>query len=100
MAQWERKAIGQRTSDALASMRAQGLPTNAGNVSDDLELRDLICGLRQDGLTLDAIAEHLNAREIPTVRGAQRWRKSAIQSVLGYRRPPKRRKLVSLPEPR
>jgi DNA invertase Pin-like site-specific DNA recombinase len=99
VAQWERRAIGQRTADALATLRADGKPTNGGNVGDDSELAQLIRGLRfDDGLTLDAIAARLNADGVPTMRGGKHWRKSALVSILGYERRPRRRKLAALPE--
>jgi hypothetical protein len=43
--------------------------------------------LRQQGLSLHAIAEALNAEGVPTLRGGARWRASSVQSALGYRRP-------------
>jgi hypothetical protein len=43
--------------------------------------------LRRAGLTLQAIADRLNADRIPTPRGGEVWRPSSVQSALGYRRP-------------
>jgi hypothetical protein len=41
-------------------------------------------------MTLQAIADVLNAEGIPTLRGGAQWRPSSVQSAAGYRRPPKR----------
>lgn len=86
VAQWERRAIGQRTKDALAAMRAQGLPISQGNVSDRPELAERIRLMRGSGLTLRAICDALESEQIPTLRGGARWRPSAIQAVLGWQR--------------
>jgi DNA invertase Pin-like site-specific DNA recombinase len=46
-----------------------------------------IAELRERGLSLQAIADALNAEGIPTPRGGAQWRPSSVQSALGYRRP-------------
>jgi hypothetical protein len=46
-----------------------------------------IAELRELGLSLQAIADALNAEGIPTPRGGAQWRPSSVQSALGYRRP-------------
>jgi hypothetical protein len=46
-----------------------------------------IAELRELGLSLQAIADALNAESIPTPRGGAQWRPSSVQSALGYRRP-------------
>ena len=46
-----------------------------------------IAELRERGLSLQAIADALNAERVPTPRGGARWRPSSVQSALGYRRP-------------
>ncbi|MFL5829912.1 MAG: recombinase family protein [Solirubrobacteraceae bacterium] len=51
------------------------------------ELTERIAAMREAGLTLQAIADALNADRVPTPRGGARWRPSSVQSVLGYRRP-------------
>jgi hypothetical protein len=54
----------------------------------DPELAERIAALRDSGLSLNAIADELNAAGIPTPRGGAEWRASSVQSALGYRRPP------------
>jgi hypothetical protein len=43
--------------------------------------------MRAANMTLQAIADRLNADDVPTLRGGMKWRPSSIQSALGYRRP-------------
>jgi len=51
------------------------------------ELGERIQALREGGLSLQAIAEQLQAAGVPTPRGGARWRPSSVQAALGYRRP-------------
>ena len=51
------------------------------------ELSDRITEMRERGLSLQAIADALNADGVPTQRGGARWRPSSVQTALGYRRP-------------
>jgi hypothetical protein len=46
-----------------------------------------IAAMRERGLSLQAIADALNAERIPTPRGGAQWRPSSVQSAAGYRRP-------------
>jgi DNA invertase Pin-like site-specific DNA recombinase len=96
VAEWERGVIAQRTRDGLAAARAQGRPVGRPAVPDELAHR--IRQMREDGMTLQAICDQLNAEKVPTARGASGWRPSAIQSALGYERRPRRRKIATLPE--
>jgi len=50
-------------------------------------LGERIVAMRADGMSLQAIADVLNAEAIPTERGGERWRPSSVQAALGYRRP-------------
>ena len=58
------------------------------SVADHPELSERIAGMRGAGMTLQAIADQLNADGIPTVRGGAKWRPSSVQAAAGYRRPP------------
>jgi DNA invertase Pin-like site-specific DNA recombinase len=51
------------------------------------DLSERIAALRERGLSLQAIADALNAEGVPTQRGGARWRPSSVQAALGYRRP-------------
>jgi hypothetical protein len=43
--------------------------------------------MRDGGMTLQAIADRLNEERVPTARGGSEWRRSSVNSLLGYRRP-------------
>jgi hypothetical protein len=62
-------------------------PGRPGLSEREPDLAQRIAILRQQGLSLHAIADALNADGVPTPRGGARWRASSVQSVLGYRRP-------------
>ncbi len=64
--------------------RPRGRP---GLGAADPLLAERIARLRQDGLSLQAIADRLNDAGIPTPRGGAAWRPSSVQAALGYRRP-------------
>lgn len=99
VAQWERSVIAERTRAALAELRAQGRPVGRAALADHPELQAQIRAMRDgDGLTLQQIADALNAADVPTLRGGSTWRPSSVQSALGYKRPTKRRRRVDLPE--
>jgi peptidoglycan hydrolase-like protein with peptidoglycan-binding domain/DNA invertase Pin-like site-specific DNA recombinase len=97
---------GQIASDALVSAgqledrwAAPGIPrsraagdTRGGRpgrpaVEDLPELKEYIVALRSAGMTLQAIADRLNEKGVPTVRGGREWRPSSVQVAAGYRRP-------------
>jgi hypothetical protein len=42
--------------------------------------------MRADGMTLQAIADVLNAEGVPTQRGGVEWRPSSVQTAAGYKR--------------
>jgi hypothetical protein len=45
--------------------------------------------MRARGMTLQAIADTLNAEGVPTLRGGAEWRPSSVQAAVGYKRPKK-----------
>jgi DNA invertase Pin-like site-specific DNA recombinase len=95
LSNWERERIASRTRSALAEVRAHGHPTGRPAVSDRPDLLERISAMRAANLTLRAIADQLNAEQIPTLRGGREWRPSSIQAALGYRRPGPRDHLPS-----
>jgi peptidoglycan hydrolase-like protein with peptidoglycan-binding domain/DNA invertase Pin-like site-specific DNA recombinase len=88
---------GSGAADKLASMSAAvdrhprlrprptlGVPLER---HDALELSERIRAMRASGMTLQAIADRLNAENVPTLRGGAKWRPSGVQGAVGYRRP-------------
>jgi len=87
----ESQRIRERTMSGLAAARRKGGPSGRPAVSDRPELRERIVRMRAEGMTLQAIADRLNADGVPTLRGGTRWRPSSVHSAAGYkRRDPKR----------
>jgi DNA invertase Pin-like site-specific DNA recombinase len=84
---WESERIARRTRSGLAEVRASGRPAGRPAVSDRPDLVERINAMRDAGMTLQAIADQLNAEEVPTLRGGVMWRPSSVQAALGYRRP-------------
>jgi len=80
-AQFERRLIGQRTREALAVKRAQGVrlgrpPTLPKRV------RARIRREREKGRTFQAIADGLNADGVVTAQGGARWWPSSVRAAL------------------
>ncbi len=99
MAEWEREVIAQRTKDGLAALRAKGKPTGRPAVADTPELAGRISLMRARGMTLQSIADKLNAEGVPTIRGGAIWRPSSVEAAAGYKRRRPRRKHAELPTP-
>jgi DNA invertase Pin-like site-specific DNA recombinase len=79
-AQFERRLIGQRTREALAVKRAEGV--SLGRPPEiPAEVAAQIRRAREDGRTLRQIAEALNDQRVATARGG-RWRASTVARVL------------------
>jgi DNA invertase Pin-like site-specific DNA recombinase len=93
---YERERIASRTRTGLAEVRARGSGTGRPAVSDCPELMERIAAMRASKMTLQAIADQLNAEGVPTLRGGAKWRPSSIQATLGYRRPGTPDRLPSL----
>jgi DNA invertase Pin-like site-specific DNA recombinase/peptidoglycan hydrolase-like protein with peptidoglycan-binding domain len=94
---WERERIARRTKSGLAEVRASGRPTGRPAVSDKPDLVERINAMRNANMTLQAIADQLNAEGVPTLRGGAMWRPSSVQAALGYRRPSSRNPRDRLP---
>ena len=79
-AHFERRLISQRTRDALAVKRAQGVQLGRRReLPDAIVVR--IVAERAAGSTLTAIAHRLTQDEIPTAHGGQRWWPSTVRAV-------------------
>lgn len=84
-AQWERRIIGQRTKDALAIRREQGVKLGRPPLPRDA-LGRRIAAMRKRGMTLQAIADKLNEEGVSTLRGGSEWRPSSVRAVLSRKR--------------
>ena len=81
-AQFERRLIGQRTKDALAVKRSQGVQLGRPRVMPaDVVAR--IVHERGRGRTLAAIAGGLNDDGVGTAHGGVRWYPATVRAVLG-----------------
>ena len=87
LGEWQQDRISQRTRRRLADAKASGKPVGRPSINDRPGLRQQIQGMRASGMTLQAIADSLNATGVATSRGGARWRPSSVQAALGYRRP-------------
>jgi DNA invertase Pin-like site-specific DNA recombinase len=83
-AQFERRLISQRTKDALAVRKAQGVKLGRPRTLTS-EIVERIVAERQAGSTLSEIAEGLNTDQVPTAQGGSRWYPSTVQAVLRSR---------------
>jgi DNA invertase Pin-like site-specific DNA recombinase len=81
IAQFERRLIGQRTKDALAIKKAQGVRLGRPQqLPGDVVTR--IAGDRRSGRSLQSIANSLNGDGVPTAHGGSQWWPSTVAKVL------------------
>jgi peptidoglycan hydrolase-like protein with peptidoglycan-binding domain/DNA invertase Pin-like site-specific DNA recombinase len=95
---WERQRLAARTRQGLEAARAKGGAVGRPSVHDVPALKQWIVELRNSGLTLQAIADRLNTEGVPTLRGGEKWRPSAVQAAAGYKRPPRQSRRVGSEE--
>jgi hypothetical protein len=79
-------SVGKHAGGGAARPAVRDLPA----------LKEHIIAMRSSGMTLQAIADRLNAEGVPTMRGGKLWRPSSVQVALGYRRPGQPRATGSL----
>jgi DNA invertase Pin-like site-specific DNA recombinase len=95
---WEHERISERTRRGLEAARSRGSAQGRTAVADIPELQERIARMRDEGMTLQAIADTLNAEGIPTLRGGAMWRPSSVQRATGYRRPSAGGRGIELPK--
>ncbi len=79
--QYERRMIGQRTREALAAKKAQGV--RLGRPPEvPVEVTARIRKLRRRRLTATAIARELEAEGVPAPRGGRRWYVATVARVI------------------
>jgi peptidoglycan hydrolase-like protein with peptidoglycan-binding domain/DNA invertase Pin-like site-specific DNA recombinase len=93
----EHEREAQQTQGEVPMAAAKGSPVSRPAVRDLPALRKHIVAMRSSGMTLQAIADRLNAEGVPTLRGGKMWRPSSVQSAVGYRRPGQPSRAGSLP---
>jgi len=79
-AQWERRIIGQRTKDALAVRRAQGVRLGRPPLLPADVVARIVEG-RRSGAGWSAIARDLDADGVPTAQGGARWYPATVRAV-------------------
>jgi DNA invertase Pin-like site-specific DNA recombinase/cell division septation protein DedD len=94
---WERERIARRTRSGLTQVKASGRKAGRPSLRDRPDLVERITAMRSANMTLQAIADQLNAEGVPTLRGGAMWRPSSVQAALGYRRPSARGTRTHLP---
>lgn len=80
-AQFERRMIGQRTKDALAVKKAQGVKLGRRPEIEDSTAAK-IESMRAQGMTLRGIADALNIEGVQTARQGAKWYASTVRVVL------------------
>ena len=80
-AQYERRMIGQRTRDALAVKRAQGVRLGRPRRVPDDVVRH-ISARRAEGASYPVIAAELNAGGVPTAQGGRSWHPATVRKAL------------------
>lgn len=79
-AQLERRPIGQRTRDALAAKRAQGVRLGRPRQLSPAVVERIVSA-HDNGAGWSAIARELDAEGVPTAQGGQRWYPATVRAV-------------------
>jgi DNA invertase Pin-like site-specific DNA recombinase len=80
-AQFERRLIGQRTKDALAVKKREGVKLGRPAMVDEAVAKR-ITRERRRGSSLRAIADGLNEAGVSTAHGGGKWHPSTAKAVL------------------
>jgi DNA invertase Pin-like site-specific DNA recombinase len=94
----EHERLSDRTRKGLAAAREKRRAASDSSSPDWAAIRKRIATMRADGMTLQAIADVLNAEGVPTMRGGAQWRKSSVQTAAGYRRRSRSTSAEDLPD--
>jgi DNA invertase Pin-like site-specific DNA recombinase len=80
-AQLERDLIGQRTREALAVKRREGVQLGRPRLLPEAVVARIVAE-RAEGAALQLIADRLTAEGVPGGQGGQRWYASTVRAVL------------------
>lgn len=80
-AQWERRLIGQRTREALAVKRSQGVTLGRPRTMPT-KLVARMRRMHKGGASYAGIAATLTAEGVPTAHGGQRWHASTVRKAI------------------
>jgi DNA invertase Pin-like site-specific DNA recombinase len=83
-AHFERRLIGQRTKDALAVKRSEGVRLGRPPQLPE-SVRSRIRDLRKEQRSLASIAKELNREGVPTAQGGRAWYPSTVRAVIAAR---------------
>jgi DNA invertase Pin-like site-specific DNA recombinase len=83
---WERERAAPAAPLHVADKQPRRREPSTSWIADRPELVERIAEMHHSHMTLRAIANQLNAEQIPTVRGGTEWRPSTVQAVLNYHR--------------
>jgi DNA invertase Pin-like site-specific DNA recombinase len=79
-AHFERRLIGQRTKDALAVKKSEGVHLGRPRRLPE-SVRVRIRDLRAQGRSFASIARELNGDGVPTAQGGRAWYPSTVRAV-------------------
>jgi DNA invertase Pin-like site-specific DNA recombinase len=79
--QFERRLIGERTRNALAQKRREGVRLGRPTVMES-DVRERIQREREAGRTYAAIADALTEEGVPTAHKGRRWHPSTVRKAL------------------
>ena len=80
-AQNERRLIGQRTREGMAQRKSEGVHVGRKRALSE-ETAARIFRMKDDGMTVAAIARTLTEEEVPTATGKTKWHSSTVNRVL------------------
>ena len=80
-AQWERRMIGQRTREALAVKKREGVKIGRPRSLPTRTIRRMRAARRR-GLSYADIATRLNESGVPTAHGGRQWHAATVRSAL------------------
>jgi len=80
-AEWERSVISQRTSDGLRAKQSAGVRLGRPQTLPEAVVTRIVTE-RAAGRSLAAIGASLDADEVPTAQGGQRWYPATVSAVL------------------